>query len=280
MIIAKKLLFVPFFLISFAALINQLSPVIKSADFIFSLSSDTLVQLLTICTLILMSSFWFTLFAALSSEWKFTIPVALLAAFSPFIFFEAGLAVVASVVILVSFLLIIVELENKLRTYLNFNAGNLLGPVIKHLSTLLILSIALIFFLSINQTISRQGFQIPDSVVDTALKFTPMPAEDPAQTISQISPQALKQAGIDPTGPLPSSLVKQAVKDQFQNSIKPYLNFVPPLLTVLLFFTLQSFASLINLLTYPILRLVFWILQKSNFIRFETEMREVKKLVV
>ncbi len=103
---------------------------------------------------------------------------------------------------------------------------------------------------------------MPDSLIDTALKMTPVNV-----------PQA-------PNNPIGTDLIKQTVKDQVQGFIKPYLNFIPAILAVLLFLTLQSLTSILNLLIYPLLWLTFLILEKTGFTKFEVEMRQVKKLVV
>lgn len=246
MVTLKKLTFAPFFLITFSLLIYNLSPILKSFDFIFSLSIDTLIQLMLLSALIFLSSFLFVLFISLASDWKAVVPVGILGSLIPFIFLEIGLASVLAVGILVSLLL----------SFLSLQPPPLLGPAIKRLSTLLILAFCLIYFLSINQIISQNGFQIPDSLIENALK------------VSQ--PQQ---------GPL-NNLIKQTVSEQLQNFIKPYLGLVPSLLSVILFFTLQSLISIINLLISPLLWITFYILEKSGFIKFTTEMRPVKKIVV
>lgn len=108
--------------------------------------------------------------------------------------------------------------------------------------------------------VAQKDFQIPDSLIDTSLKLTQ------PESNSQIS--------------LVQDTVKQAVKDQLQNLIKPYQSFIPAVLAILLFFTLQGLTSLINLLIYPLLWLTFYILEKVGFITFTVEQRPIKKLVV
>lgn len=76
------------------------------------------------------------------------------------------------------------------------------------------------------------------------------------------------------------NFLKQTVKDQVQNIIKPYQDFIPAILAVLLFFTLQSFIAVLSVILPPLLWLVFFILEKTNFIHYEIEMREAKKLVI
>lgn len=262
MILLKKLLFAPFFLIAFTLLIYRLKAFSSGYDFIFSLSADTLMVLIVIAGLICLSSFLFVLFATLSQDWKYVLPVGILASSVSFLFLETGLALVLSVAILVSLLLTFLSLDNSLKSYLNFAPNSLLGPPIRHLGGLLILVICVVYFFSTNKIVAQKGFEIPDSLIDTALKFTA--DSQPANTLQNLS----------------NDLIKQTVKDQVQAFIKPYLNFIPAILAVLLFLTLQSLTSLINLLIYPLLWITFYILEKTTFIHFATEMREVRKLVV
>lgn len=256
MAIIKKLTFAPLFLIAFALLIFQLSPVFKSADFIFSLSLETLIQLLLISSLIILSSLFFVLFISLAQDWKLVLPVGVGAAILPVIFLKETITIILAVAFLVSFLISFLGIENVLKNYLNFQPNLLFGPSIKHLSSLLILVIAITYFLAISKVITQNGLQIPDSLIDTALK------------VSQQDSSVI------------NNLIHQTVKDQIQAFLKPYSGFIPIVLAVLLFLTLQSLVSVINIFIYPLLWLIFLILEKSGFLKFTTEMRPVKKMVV
>ncbi len=170
------------------------------------------------------------------------------------------------------------------------------------------LTVCIVYFFSVSKIIAQNSFQIPDSLIDTALKLTtsslpniqPEQASLPQITPDQLdllkkNPELLKQSGLDPkileslTNPkegtqppasLKDELIKQTVKDQIQNFIKPYTNFVPAGLAILLFLTLQFFTSIINLFIYPLLWLTFFILEKTGFVKFEVEQRPVKKLII
>ena len=175
-----------------------------------------------------------------------------------------------------------------MKSYFTFQPIPLLGPAIRQISGLIILVFALVYFLSMNQLVIQKGFDLPDSLVDTVLKFSPT-EQIPA------NPQLLKQLGLDPkildslgssdkviknASDTSNNLVKKTLKDQFQTFIKPYLTYIPFILALLLFLTFQSLTSIINLLIYPLLLIVFYILEKSHFIKFTTEMREVKKMII
>ena len=254
----KKLIFAPIFILFFALTIYQFSPFLKSYELIFSLSLNTLIQLIIISAFILLACRSYVLFASFAMDFKFVLPVGILASVIPFLFLEPALGIVFMVGIIVSLLLTFLKLEATMKNYLNFQPATLFGPATRHLCTLIVLILSIVYFLSINKVISEKGFQIPDSLIDSAFKLT-----QPDQQIQ-----------------LPADLIKQTVKDQIQGFIKPYLGFVPAGLALLLFLTLQTITSLTNLLIYPLLWLTFYILEKAGFITFTQEMRPVKKIVI
>lgn len=286
----KKLAFAPLFLITFTLLVYQFAPLLISYDFVFSLSMTTLTNLIAVSALIFASCLLFVLFASIAQDLKLTLPVACLSALIPILFLKPSLGLILSVAIFVSLLLIYLSLDNTLKSYLNFQPSALLGPSIRHLSGLLILSFCLVYFLSISNVVSQNGFQIPDSLIDTALKIAaPSTSDTQSEQISlpQLTPDQLDLLKKNPdllkqSAPqsLTNDLIKQTAKDQIENFIKPYSGFIPAALAVILFLILQSITSIINLLIYPLLWIIFFVLEKTGFIRFEIEQRPVKKLVV
>lgn len=307
MVILKKLTFAPLFLVSFLTLIYLINPLFKSYDFIFSLALSTLIVLVNISLLISLSSLLFIVLATIAQDWRISMPLSIIGSAVPFIFLDSSLAFVFATGIFLSLLLSNLNLDVALKSYLNFQPSSLLGPPIRHLSGLLILAICIVYFFSASKIIAQNGFQIPDSLIDTTLQLTTsslpniqteqasLPQITPEQLdLLRKNPELLRQSGLDPkileslTNPqknqppanLANNLIKQTVKDQIQNFIKPYISFVPVGLAILLFLTLQFFTSITNLFIYPLLWLLFLILEKTNFIKFETEQRTVRKMVV
>lgn len=307
----KKLAFAPLFLIMFALSLKYFDFIAKQeVYFIFSLSFASLLQLILLSSLIALSSLLFVLFVSLSQDWKLVLPVIFLASLLPLLYEDKATGFVLMIGIFIVLIITYLSLENSLKSYLSFLPSSLLGPSIRHLASLLIMVVAIAYFLSINKVISQNGFQIPDSLIETALKFAPIESlntpetQTPNQQVSipkeqldelKKNPDLLKQAGIDPkildnfnqqvqkttknTTNLGSDFLKQTVKDQLQNFFKPYLAFIPAALALLLFLTLQSLYSLINMFIYPLLWFIFFALEKSGFVKFTTEMRPVKKMV-
>lgn len=270
MILLKKLIFAPLFLLAFVLLISQLNSLLSSYDLIFSFSTNSLIQLIKIAVLLSAASLFFSLSATLAADWKIILSVIILAALFPLLFLNISLAIILTVAIAVSLFLTHLSLQNTLKSYLTFQAATLIGPAIRHLSVLLILSFCLVYFLSTSKLIAEKGFELPDSLIDAALKMTPLPTEQnsTALQLPSIATDLIKDT------------IKQTVKDQIQGFIRPYHGFIPAILTILLFFTLQSLVALLNLFAYPLLWLFFFIFEKTGFVRFEIEQRPVKKLVV
>lgn len=267
--IVKKVSIVPFFLVVLALLIYQFKPLLTSYETVFSLSWNALMQLIILAVLILSASLMFSLFAFLAEDWRLILAVVAVASLIPLLLVTLPLGLILAVGILTSLLLTYLTLENKLKNYLTFEPNSLLGPAIRHLATLLVIVICLSYFLSINKLIQQEGFQIPDSLIDTALKIAvPPQTETTDQPEQAVQPQ------------LTQDLIKQTVKDQLQTLLKPYLGFIPAALAVILFLTLQSLTSILNLLIHPLLWLTFYILEKTGFVKFTEEMRPVKKIVI
>ena len=188
------------------------------------------------------------------------------------------------------------------KSYLTFSPGSILSPSVKMMASLLILVLSLTYYLSISKVIQKNGFQLPDSLIDSALRLTAAPqAAQQNQTktsLPQINTEQLdllKQSGLDPSildslsqttesSKAPDNLMqdtlKQALNTQLDSIIKPYLGFIPAILAVLFFFLLQSLTSILNLLIYPLLWIIFYILEKTGFIKFTEEQRTVRKMVV
>ncbi len=302
----KKILFAPLFLISFTLLIFNLNNVFSSYDFIFSLSLETLISLITISVLLMLSGVFFALFISLCQELMFILPVISLAAIIPLFIIKPPLGMVMIIGSLITLLITYFSINEALKKYLTFNPKAIFNPSIKLMAQLLLLTISLSYFLSINQVIAKNGFQIPDSLLDSALQLTDQfvekdTSEEPTPKLSitkeQIAalrqnPEALRQSGLDPKildsldqpitqeEDLTKALTKQLVKSQFEQTLKPYLNIIPIALAVLLFITLMSLNSLVGIFTAPLLSIIFLGLEKSGFVKFTTEQRPVKKMVI
>lgn len=304
----KKLIFAPLFIVAFAILCYQLNPLLTSTDLILSLD---LTPLLALAGLLILSSFLFILFTALAQDWKLAGGVIMASGIIPVIFLPGNLSLYMAVGTILSLVLIFALLLNKLKSYINFQPTALLTPLIKNLATLLSLAIAVVYFLSIGQVIEQKGVRVFDPLVESTtslinrLGSTGNNPGNSGQTADQQlnnlrnNPALLKKYGIDP-GTLDNPVFRDEVLNGFNNQaagnstiirsdsargllgpmLEPYLNFLAPILAVLVFFSFTSFIWLFGLFIPPLLWITFLVMKNTGFIKFQTEMREVKKLVV
>ena len=312
MLYFKKLTLAPIFLIFFTYFNYQALQIIQSStNLIFSLSLNSLFELIIFTAVILASASFFIIFMTLAQDLKLVGPVAFLACLSPLIFSQNSQAIILMILFLASFAVIYLLLDKNLKTYITFNASQILVPQIKNLAKLLVLVVSLAYFFSIQTDINNKGFQIPDSLIDTAIKFSSPPelnqtdipptlTPDQLQLLKQ-NPDLLKQYGIDPKtldqlttskSSLPaaasrvsqqvgsSDFAKNLIKNQVDKILQPYQSFIAPILALLFVASLYSLLSIIIIPLPLVIWLIFFILEKIGFIKFEGEMREVKKLVV
>jgi hypothetical protein len=99
----------------------------------------------------------------------------------------------------------------------------------------------------------------------------------PANKNNSDLPQALTP---NPAAPSSNEFIKTLVKNQFQKAMEPYLPWIPFVLALIFYFTLSFLISIFSLFIPPILSIIFYTLEKSGFIHFEVESRQVKTMVV
>ncbi len=310
MLIIKKLVFSLPFLIFFYLTCFEFQPFLKDLYLIFSLDLTVLFKLLLLSFSILISSLFFVLFSTMADDWKLVTPAVIVALLAPIILLPQSASFISAVLVLIIFILNFFMLSRKLKTYITFEPTHLFTPSVKSLTTLLILFFSLTFYQVATERIKTEGFKIPDSLLNTALKFASpeLPAvqgvsiaQSPSLTSDQLNllkqnPSLLKQYGLDPSvldniQPTKSSQTKSSnapqsealkpfLQTQISSFLKPFEAFIAPVLALLFFVSLQSISSFEAILLSPLIWLIFKILEKSGYIHFEKEMREVKKLVV
>lgn len=305
MVIIKKLTFALPWLILFTLACSYLPALYQNPYFILSTDLNFYLQLLTLVGLILLSSLFFVILVTLASNLKLILPVAAIASLVPLLLLNPPSTFLLAGGAFLSFTSISLLLQKELDQYLTFKPTTLLAPSIKKLTTILLLIISASFYLLAEVEVEKNGFKVPSSLVEMSLSLAQNNQSldiSPTSTITQPqippdqlkylkeNPELLKQYGLDPVvldqldkPQSPSSSqnqIKALVEEQINNFIKPYQRFIPLVLTLLLFVTLKWMASLLSILLTPLLWLTFWALEKIGFTQYQTEMREVKKLVV
>lgn len=304
MMLLKKLIFALPFILTWSAFCFKLATFLQNTSLILEFSKAEFIQTTLLIIFLLLAGSFFIIFATLSSDWKLVLPVAILASLTPLLFIPTSQSVILALGFLISFAATFFLLEKKLKTYLTFKASSLLAPSVDQLVTLILLISSLVFYLSLAGELKQHGFKLPDSLVDLSLNITQnqLPKEQTQTQSSSLSteqinvlkqnPALLKQYGLDPkildtigTSPtqtiIPTKeILKPMLEQQVAQFINPNLPLVTIALAILFFFSLKWFASILSLLLHPLLTGIFLILDKIGFTKYETEQREVKKLVV
>lgn len=311
----KKLLFAPVFLSLLLTLIFLYKLVLDKYLEVFFGAWGGMYELGIIALVIMLSSLSYCLYISFTQDVKYYLALAVLGSLTPFIFLNPSLSLIACIGILASTSFAYFSLKESLKTYVNFQPANLLSTPVKTLSTLLLLSLTLVFYFHSNSIIQREGFKIPGPIIDWAidlsLQGTNIPvkgekylAQTPTLTSEQLellkqNPEVLKQFGLNPGDldnlapnqnavkvipSLPTANIRDIIKSQITGSldqiIKPYLFAIPAILAFL-FYSLTSFVLwMLSIFLSPAIFLIFYILEKTGFLKFEKEMREVKKMVV
>lgn len=302
MLILKKLLFGVFFLVAYAVMVIIVEPLVYGESNIFGFDLGYLFRAIEVAIMLLFSALLFAVFAILAGEWIYILAVSLIAAVIPMLLLPLNIGYVLGIGTAVSLIITYALLSPQLKTYINFSANQILGPSIKLLVMLVTIAISLVYFFNIRASIEQNGFEIPDSLIDTALKLSP--ADVSVESVPQLpisqnqinelkkNPDLLKQYGLDPkildtlnqpakkATSAANDIIKKTIKDQVAAMVKPYLGFVAPVMAILFYFTISTFTSLLMIFVYVFLWLIFYILEQTKFIHFEKEMREVKKLVI
>lgn len=303
MLILKKLIFAIPFLFFFTLAYLQIPPLFKNPYFILSFKIDLFLQLAIFLTYLLLGTTCFTVFLTLSNSWKYAISVIAVSSAIPLIFIQPPINFILAIGGFFSLITIFLFLNKELSNYLTFKPTIILKPSIKQLTTLLILTLSISFYLVVDNEIKQNGFKIPKSLIDFSLSFSQgnqdlsgisdtniNQVQIPPEQLQYLkaNPQLLKQYGLDPSvlenlnqGQDASlDITRTLVESQINNMIRPYQNFVPLALTIFLFFNLQFGVFLLSLFLSPFIWFIFYLLDKSGFTKYQIEMREVKKLVV
>lgn len=316
----KKLIFAPIFLVLITASIYFYKLILDKYLDIFFGNYGGLYEFALLAVPLVFASLTYCLFITFTQDFKYALVLAIITAIVPFAFLNTNLSLVIGVGLAISLIIIYFNLQTTLRSYVNFQAATLLITPVKMLNTFVLLTLTFGYFLNANSIIQTQGFKIPEPLIDWAIDFSMSSqgynfkgdrhylaqALTPEQIeLLKQNPGVLKQYGLTPndldaltskqTAPttkqgnvtatqLPSGNLKDVLKNQINGMIdqtlKPYL-FVIPILLAFMFYSLASLIMwLISLFLSPIISLIFLIFEKTGFVKYEKEMREVKKIVV
>ena len=311
----KKLIFAPLFLILITLSIYFYKLILDQYLELFFSTYGGLYEFALLSLPLVMASLCYCLFVTVTQDIKHAIVLALITAIIPFAFLDINLSIVIGAAVAISLIIVYFNLQTNLRSYVNFQPTVLIKGPLKLLNVFILLTLSFGYFLNANSIIQTQGFKIPETLIDWAVNMSLSSQQynfkgdkqylAQALTPEQIellkqNPAVLEQYGFTPedldalapsqqegmitSTPLPSGNLKEILKNQINGMvdqmIKPYL-FVIPFLLAFMFYSLASLVMwLLTLLISPLISLIFYLFEKSGFIRFEKEMREVKKIII
>jgi uncharacterized protein YneF (UPF0154 family) len=309
--IVRKLFFAPFFLFSLVLMLVLTDRLmIDPLGILFGFNAENAWALLYLVGTLLLTSFFYIIFVSLSNDWRIVLPVVIIASLvPPGLYQNITLGFYISAGILTGALIGFFVQQQKMQNYITFSATTLLQPQIKLMNLFLIITLSVGFYFSADAYIKEKGFSIPEPLIEAAISMSgqqdqinEMEVEEESsiptlspELITQLkqNPQLLKQYGVTAAqldalssaqqkneNGSSGTLVSTLVKNQVDTIIEPYKAWLAPGLALLFFISLTSLSSFFALLLPPIIGLMFMILEKTNFIHFEKEMREIQKLVV
>lgn len=108
-----------------------------------------------------------------------------------------------------------------------------------------------------------------------------------ASDLDQLTPTTVNSPAPNPVQIIPSlptanlrDIIKAQITDSLERIIKPYLLAIPIILAFLFYSLVSLCLWILSFFLSPTILLIFYLFEKTGFIKFEKEMREVKKMVV
>jgi hypothetical protein len=299
MSLLKKLLFAPLFLISLTAFFYLAKPILDPTAVLLSLDWSAFWQLTFITLALVLAGFFYVVFCTFAQNWKLVVPVTIIAAAIPFLFFPTLINEIFAVGILITYFLIYAILTSHLQNYLSFQPNVILNSPIRNSATLIIVFFSIASFMVMKANIDKNGVQIPDQVLNTIQQvmmqsMNPADADTPLLTpeacaVLKTNPELLLQKGvtqdqlelIDPQScKLSQTGLQKKMKEQATAIVSPYAKIIPYIMAFTLFLTLTSVAAILNIFLPFLIWATFSLLKAIGYFKFKTEMREVKKLEV
>lgn len=168
----KKIVFAPLFLIALTASIYFYKQILDKYLDIFFLEYGGLYEFGLMVIPLVLAGLFFSLHITFTQDIKYATVPAFIASIIPFVFLPFNLSLVIGGCLFAALLITFFSLQNNLKTYTNFQPRSLLTGPIKTLSTLILLTLTFGYFLHTNSIIQREGFKIPDALIDWSINMS------------------------------------------------------------------------------------------------------------
>lgn len=236
-------------------------------DTIFSLTMDTLYPFLWLLLALVLVAITAGLVAALIRPlWICFIAFALSSLAVLFIWGLNLIGIVLAVLYLLAGLLYSRGVAKGLNERINFSVH----PIKDNQTILLIVLViaaCTLFYSGYAAQIEREGFTTPPVVINMVTGV----AEGQMEELTDLTPEEKEQAIAE---------FREQFEQQVEDMIKPYQQFIPIGIAIILLSILMTIISLISWLPTLILQGIFAILTASHVTKVVTEMQEVKRLTI
>lgn len=308
--IFKKLIFAIPLLLSLAIFYIQANSFLQDFSALFSLDLNLIIKLVIFAATIVLVSYLFVIFVNLAVDYKLVVPVILVSVALSFLYSSDQINYYLAGGLLIAFGASYGLVYNKIKKDpTNFQVSGDVNKPSGQLATLIILAVAVALYFSAVKNNEQFIQKFIDSIVGLSSSFTQSQqltentslAQTPNLPISQAeinqlkqNPELLKQFGLDPSilnqldtktkTVTPQSIATEALKPvitkQVNDFIRPFVGIIPFLIVFIFYLNFQFAASILLFISSPLTYLLFMILEKVGFIKYEVTTRQVKKLIV
>lgn len=259
---------------------------------VFGVNWESLVDILTLVAVLTLWSVSFGISVVIGKEKLINAGIILATGVLPIsILGMSGWAI--GVIGMLSLAIEWLFIKQSLTSYLNFSAGSIIMPGAKAATTIMMIGVSIVYGLSMQENVRVNGFHIPDEIINEAIKLSGQSGGNSAADqldinglASQfgVSAEQLKSVDVKKLGGLvgqqTETKIRQAVDQQLSSLVAPILPYWGILAGSLFLLTMLGLLGFFYPLDWGLIWLVFKSMEKMGAIHFQTEMREIKKLVI
>lgn len=266
---------------------------------VFDLGWNSLWELVVFDLWIGLSGLLFAVSVVMSKEKLIDIGVIVVGGILPLAMLGVS-GIILGVIILSGEILTLMMIRRSLKSYLTFSASNILMPGVRSLAMVILVGMSIIYGVNLQIEVNKNGFRLPDGIVDSAIKLSGGDTNSSTSVMDSLSQNSglLAQFGVsqeqlktvDPKiieqflgsnkQISQQSVIKDAINKQVASAVAPVLPYMGMMMGGLFLISMLGIIGLI----YPLLGGLTWglfiLMERIGLIRFEKEMREVRKLVV
>ncbi len=265
--LVKPVIFIVLLIAASCFLGNICNQIGQLGDTIFSPSMDTLSPFLWLLLALALVAITAGLVATLVRPlWMCFIAFALSSLAVLFIWGLNLISIVLAVIYLLAGLLYSQGVAEGLNERINFSVRPIQDNQ-KILLIVLIIAACALFYSGYAEQIEREGFTTPPFVIDMVVEI----AEGQIEGSADLTPQEKEQVIAE---------FREQFEQQVEDLIKPYQQFIPIGIAVMLLSILMTILSLLSWLPILILSAIFAILGACHVTKVVTETQEVKRVTI